>query len=102
MLLILAIMFVVATIPSMAQAIVQHGVALSKGCDLVRVCDTNADCDDGNVCTNDVCDDTFTNIVNCEISTQYNDAAGDTVRIIALSDTLNCSEAAGPVVTLHP
>src|SRR4030042_3733897 len=102
MLLILAIMFVVATIPSMAQAIVQHGVALSKGCDVVRVCDTNADCDDGNVCTNDVCDDTFPNLVNCEIQTQYNDQAGDTVRIITLSDTLHCSDAACPVVTVDP
>src|SRR4030043_572284 len=102
MLLILAIMFVVATIPSMAQAIVQHGVALSKGCDIVRVCDTNADCDDGNVCTNDVCDDTFSNLVHCEIQTRYNDQAGDTVRIITLSDTLNCTGAGCPVVTVDP
>ena len=91
MLLILAILFVVATIPSLAQAVVQHGVALSKGCDVVRVCDTNADCDDGNVCTNDVCDDTLPNVVLCESVTAYNDQAGDTVEIRRAMDVLNCS-----------
>ncbi|MHC4688003.1 MAG: hypothetical protein ACYTEW_27455, partial [Planctomycetota bacterium] len=105
MILALAILFIIAAMPSLAQAqVVLHGVAITKGCNVVRACDTDADCDDGNLCTNDVCDQTLPNIATCEIRTDYNDDAGDTVRIDNLSDQLFCTDGGQgcPIITANP
>ena len=46
-----------------------------------RTCATDADCNDGIECTNDVCDQAIGHTTNCTISLGHADTCGDTTKI---------------------
>jgi len=74
--------FVAITFSSVAQAQDQHGVSISKGCESpVRICDTDAECDDANQCTDDVCDDTLPNLLDCTFNATNDDDFLDTLSV---------------------
>ncbi len=61
----------------------QHGVSTFKVCDSPkRTCATDADCDDGLPCTDDVCDtQSLSNVADCELILTHADTCGDTTKI---------------------
>ena len=68
--LLAAVLVIAATaLPSPAWAgIGTHGIALAKNCSSpVRSCAGDLDCADGNECTDDVCDTSIPNVLNCII-----------------------------------
>ena len=77
-----------------------HGASIAKGCGPpIRACDDDADCDDGNACTVNECDDVTypNNIVSCTIEITNIDGFNDTISISSVSDELATS--GGPVTT---
>lgn len=71
-----------ATAPA-ARAVCQHGVSTFKTCDSPkRTCASNADCDDGLPCTDDVCDtQALSNVTDCLLILTHADTCGDVTRI---------------------
>jgi hypothetical protein len=71
-----------------ARAACQHGVSTFKTCDSPRrSCATNADCDDGLQCTDDVCDVFgLSNVTDCLITLTNADTCGDTTKIVEAFD----------------
>jgi hypothetical protein len=85
---ILALMVFAFSSPVQAQF---HGVAMAKQCGTSRVCDTDIDCSDGNMCTPDVCDDTFPEITTCFIRITNDDDFDDTLQINSAYDIIHAA-----------
>jgi hypothetical protein len=66
-----------------ARAVCQHGVSTFKTCDSPkRTCASDADCDDGLPCTDDVCDtQALSNVTDCLLILTHADTCGDVTRI---------------------
>ena len=80
---------------SFAQAQAGHGIALRKGCEgPVAVCQSDADCSDGNQCTDDLCDpgDQYLSALDCEITATYNDTYGDRITLTSVFDTIEATD----------
>ena len=75
-----------------------HGVAIAKVCQgPVRVCDSAADCSDGDECTEDICDTSVPSTIQCQIQIAYFDDFDDT---ISITDAYDIIQAAGGNVRL--
>jgi len=77
-----------------------HGASILKSCvSPIRACDDDADCDDGNECTTNTCNDIDfpNNTVTCTIEITNLDGFFDTLSINSVEDVLTTS--GGPVVT---
>jgi hypothetical protein len=80
---LVAILALGATAAPPAGAVCQHGVSTFKTCDSPkRSCGSNADCTDGNPCTDDVCDtQALSNVTDCLLILTHADTCGDVTRI---------------------
>lgn len=64
-----------------------HGLDVMKSCDgPKRSCATDADCTDGDACTEDVCDPSIGNTADCSITATHADTCGDTTKISGAFD----------------
>src|SRR5262245_34127818 len=76
-----------AASPREAAAQCAHGASIFKTCQSPkRTCATNADCEDNNPCTNNVCDTSIANTTDCTISLTHADTCGDTTKVILAFD----------------
>ena len=69
-----------------------HGVSMAKQCaPTTRICDTGADCSDGDLCTPDICDDTAPNLTECFIRAKNDDEFFDTLQINEAWDIIHAA-----------
>src|SRR5262245_40833749 len=85
--LVVAVLLGAAAGPRDAAAQCAHGASIFKTCQSPkRSCATNADCQDNDECTNNVCDTTISNVTDCTISLTHADTCGDTTKVLLAFD----------------
>ncbi len=84
-----ALLIAGAVLPSRSDAQCNHGVSVFKTCESPkRTCTSNADCNDQNECTDDVCDTVgLSNLTNCVLTLAHADTCGDRTKVTEAFDT---------------
>jgi hypothetical protein len=75
----------------------EHGAGITKGCvQNISTCDVDADCDDADFCTEEVCNTGLPDTMNCTFTVRNLDEFNDSLSVIDVFDTI--SNVGGPTV----